>query len=167
MRYKTFLLFFSILVTPAYSAFAQNEIARERASLRGIQELGIVVNIEKPIGLSHESLDVSLIRNAIEENFKDLPISILEDRTLRQSDEFPILHVHVNIMRASNQTYPFSIELNFYQPVKLVLNRDLRTMASTWNKGQVGVVSENMIQVVASQVVASSDLFKDEFNEVN
>ena len=164
---KTFSLFFWFIVFCSTSSFAQNEIARERASLRGIQELGIVVNIEKPIGLMHESLDVNLITNSIEENFQDLPIKILNDRTLRQSDEFPILHIHVNIMRASNQTYPFSIELNFYQPVKLVLNRDLQTMASTWNKGQVGVVSENMVYIIADEVVAVSNLFKDEFREVN
>lgn len=149
------------------TGFAQNEIARERASLRGLQELGIVVNVEKPMGLSHESLNTSLIRKAIIENFEGLPITILTDRTLRQSDEFPILHVHVNIMRASNQTYPFSIEMNFYQPVKLVLNRDLQTMASTWNKGQVGVVSANMIHVIAAEAVNASNLFKDEFEEVN
>ncbi|MFV1885289.1 MAG: hypothetical protein ACMZ7B_12430 [Balneola sp.] len=147
--------------------YAQNEVARERASLRGIQELGIVVNVEHSMGVKPESLNTRLIRKAVEENFKDLPISIITDRTLRQSDEFPILHIHVNIMRASNQTYPFSIELNFYQPVKLVLNRDLQTMASTWNKGQIGVVSENMIHIIADEVVAVSNLFKDEFEEVN
>lgn len=165
MKLLTSLLF--VLSLFIQSAFAQNEISRERASLRGLQELGIVVNIEKPIGLSHESLDTGLIRKAIAENFKGLPITILTDKTLRQSDEFPILHIHVNIMRASNQTYPFSIEMNFYQPVKLVLNRDMQTMASTWNKGQIGLVSGNMIHIIASETVNATNLFKDEFEEVN
>lgn len=164
---KRLLLLSLIGLLSIQISFAQNEITRERASLRGIQELGIVINVEQPMDLNHESLNTSLIREAVEENFKDLPIRILKNRTLRQSDEFPILHIHVNIMRASNQTYPFSIELNFYQPVKLVLNRDLQTMASTWNKGQVGVVSENMIHIIAEEVVIVSDLFKDEFEQVN
>ena len=164
---KIFSLFFLFTVLCSTSILAQNEIARERASLRGLQELGIVVNVEKPIGLEHESLNTALIRKAIAENFQDLPITILEDKTLRQSDEFPILHVHINIMRASNQTYPFSIEMNFYQPVKLVLNRDMQTMASTWNKGQIGLVSQNMIQIISTEAVNASNLFKDEFEEVN
>lgn len=164
---KTYSVFFLLIALSTSTALAQNEVARERASLRGIQELGIVVNVEHSMGVNTDSLNTRLIRKAVEENFKELPISIITDRTLRQSDEFPILHIHVNIMRASNQTYPFSIELNFYQPVKLVLNRDLQTMASTWNKGQIGVVSENMIHIIADEVVAVSNLFKDEFEEVN
>ncbi len=146
---------------------AQNEIAREQSSLTGIKEMGIVVNIEKPIGLTDPSLDVTWIREQIVDSFGDLPVRLLDDKTLRQSDEFPILHVHVNIMRASNLTLPFSIELNFYQPVKLVLNRDLKTMAITWNKGQVGIVSENMIPIIVEEAVALSSLFKDAFEEVN
>ena len=70
-------------------------------------------------------------------------------------------------MRAANDTYPFSIELNFYQPVKLVLNRDLRTMAATWNKGQVGIVSSNMFHVIAEEAVYSTNLFKEEYQVVN
>ena len=165
MKKVVFLCLIGIL--SYQNSHAQNEIARERASLRGLQELGIVVNVEKPIGLNHESLNTALIRKAIAENFEELNISILEDKTLMQSDEFPILHIHVNIMRASNQTYPFSVEMNFYQPVKLVLNRDMQTMASTWNKGQIGLVSENMIHIISSETVNATNLFKDEFEEVN
>ncbi len=146
---------------------AQNEIARERSSLMGIKEMGIVVNIEKPIGLTDPSLDVTWVREQIVESLENLPVRILDDKTLRQSDEFPILHMHVNIMRASNLTLPFSIELNFYQPVKLVLNRDLKTMAITWNNGQVGIVSENMIPIIVEQTVALSSLFREAFEEVN
>ncbi|MEQ9308200.1 MAG: hypothetical protein RLN90_02025 [Balneolaceae bacterium] len=160
--FTLFILFYT-----SQLSFAQNEIARERSSLKGIQELGIVVNVEQPIGLSNEALHTKIIRKAIEENFSDLPISILSDKTLRESDEFPILHVHINIMRASNRTYPFSIEINLYQPVKLVLNRDLQSMASTWNKGQLGIVTENMLHVIAEEAVYISNLFKDEFTKIN
>ena len=161
--------FFLFLLTymPLQQVHAQNEIARERSSLKGIQEIGIVVNIEKPMGLSHQSLQTAVIQKAIKENFSDLPITILSDKTLRRSDEFPILHIHINVLRASNQTYPFSIEFNFYQPVKLVLNRDLQSMASTWNKGQLGMVTENMLHVIAEETVYVSNVFKDEFEEVN
>lgn len=164
---KTYTLFILFFLITFDTAFAQNEIARERSSLRGVQELGIVINVEKPIGLDNEILHTKAIKNAIADNLTDLPIRILSDRTLRSSDEFPILHVHINIMRASNQTLPFAIELNFYQPVKLVLNNDLKTMASTWNKGQIGIVTENMLSVIVEEAVYASNLFKEEFIEVN
>lgn len=162
------LIFSILLLLSTYQlSFAQNEITRERSSLKGLQEFGIVINVEKPIGLISNNLNTSSIRKAIEDNFSELPVSILSDNALRSSDEFPILHVHINIMHASNQTYPFSIELNFYQPVKLVLNRDLQTMASTWNKGQLGIVSKNMLHIIAEEAVYASNLFKDEFLEIN
>lgn len=70
-------------------------------------------------------------------------------------------------MKAPNLTYPYSIELNFYQPVKLVLKNDLQSMASTWNKGQIGVVSEDLLPLIVEQAVYTANLFKDEFMEVN
>lgn len=148
-------------------SYAQNEILREQSSLRGITEFGIVVNIEKTGSVHNESLNTASIRKRISARFEELGIRILNDETLSESDQYPILHFHVNIMKASNNTFPYSIEMNFYQPVKLILNRDLQTMASTWNKGLVGVVSEDQLFRIANQVVYSSDLFKDEFLLVN
>lgn len=148
-------------------ATAQNEISRERSSLLGISEFGIVINIEKPVTLNDPALNTADIRQAVLDEISDLPVSILDDRRLRDSDQYPILHIHINIMRATNNTYPFAIESNFYQPVKLILNRDLQTMASTWNKGEVGIVSGDMFHIVVQQAVGVSALFGDEYRTVN
>lgn len=157
----------SIFVFASQATYAQNEVMRELSSLAGISEFGVVINIEKPGDLESENLSPGIIRDGIIRNFDDLPVSILNDATLRQSDEFPILHIHVNVMKASNGTYPFAIEMNFYQPVKLVLNRDLQSMASTWNKGQIGIVSEDMLNVIAEEAIYASNVFKEEFIRMN
>ena len=162
-----FFLFLTTILLSTNVTLAQNEVMRELSSLAGISEFGVVVNIEKPGGLEVDNLDPGIIRDGIIENFGDLPITVLNDAILRQSDQFPILHIHVNVMKASNSTYPFSIEMNFYQPVKLVLNRDLQSMASTWNKGQVGIVSENMLQMIGEEAIFASNVFKDEFIRMN
>lgn len=163
---KVFLiLLFSTLFS--ISVHAQNEVLRELSSLAGISEFGVVVNIEKPGSLEVENLSPSFVRDGIIDNLSELPIRILNDATLRESDQFPILHIHVNVMRASNNTYPFSVEMNFYQPVKLILNRDLQSMASTWNKGQVGIVSEDMIGTIIDEAIFASNIFKEEFVRVN
>ena len=147
--------------------FAQNEVLREMNSLAGLAELGIVVNIETPSFISTEQLNPGVVREGILAELSDTHLRILDDSILRQSDEFPILHVHVNVMRASNGTYPFAIEMNVYQPVKLVLKGDLQSMASTWNKGQIGIVSEDQIPVIAEEAIYAIHAFKEEFTRVN
>jgi hypothetical protein len=160
-------LFIALLPLVSTASVAQNEIAREQSSLYGITEFGVVVNVEIPGDLKSEHLSASGIRRSIEENLSELPVSILSDETLKESDSYPILHIHINVMEAANNTYPFSIELNFYQPIKLILNRDLQTMGVTWNKGQIGIVSHNMMHVIAEEAVYTSNLFKDAFLLVN
>lgn len=165
MRVFAFTLLFLLIST--YLVHAQNEVLRELSSLAGITEFGVVVNIEKPGSLEVDNLNPGIIREGILENFGDLAITILNDAALRQSDQFPILHIHINVMKASNGTYPFAIEMNFYQPVKLVLNRDLQSMASTWNKGRVGIVSEDMLSMIGQEAIYASNVFKEEFTRMN
>lgn len=164
---KKLLLLSFILLMSSKVAFAQNEVLREQSSLIGITEFGVVVNVETPINFDEESLNVVSLKKQIIKNFAELPISIISEQRLQKSDEYPIFYLHLNIMRASNNTYPFSIEMNFYQPVKLVLNRNLQTMASTWNSGQVGIVSEDLLSVIASEVVLATDTFKENFQKMN
>ena len=166
MKYS-FLMLLLLMFCSQQLLFAQNEILRERSTLIGIQEFGIVVNIEKPGSLNDPALNTGRIREQIQENFSDLPVTILDDKVLQQSDQFPILHVHVNVMKSVNETYPFAIELNFYQPVKLVLNRDMQTMASTWNAGQIGIVSEDLLIRIANEAVYAANEFKNEYLLVN
>ena len=40
-------------------------------------------------------------------------------------------------------------------------------MASTWNMGQVGLVSENMLYLIAEEAAHAANQFKQEFAEVN
>ncbi|MEQ9265751.1 MAG: hypothetical protein RLN81_11050 [Balneolaceae bacterium] len=163
---KLSLLLVLLFICSGFS-FAQNEVLREQSSLIGITEFGVVVNVETPVDFEEKSLNVATLKRQILENFKDLPVSIINERRLQRSDEYPIFYLHLNIMRASNNTYPFSIEMNFYQPVKLVLNRDMQTMASTWNSGQVGIVSEDLLSIISTEVVQATDAFKENFQKMN
>ena len=147
--------------------FAQSEVEIERNSLTGIDQFGVVVNIERPKGLEVDNLTPSFIRSQIIEDLKDTPATILGLETLKQSYDYPFLHVHVNIMEAANGTYPFAIELRFYQPVKLILRRDITNMAATWHSGSVAIVSKDLLHTIAPTVVASVEEFKDEFVKVN
>jgi hypothetical protein len=163
-----FLSFSALIIcTLSSPLFAQNEVARERSSLNGISELGVVINIEKPASVSSAELNPARIKTSIERSFTDLPLALLTDDQLRESDAYPILYIHVNVMKAGSNLYPFSIEQSLYQPVKLMLQNDLRTTAATWNKGQVGVVSTGNLSLIAEEAIAISRLFYDEFKQVN
>ena len=159
------LLIFSLLM--GTSLLAQNEVETERHSLIGIKQFGISVEIEKPIGLKATTLNPAQIQKEIKESFETLPVTLLSFNELKESFYNPFFYVHVNIMQAEDGIYPFSIEMRFYQPIKLSLKNDLESMASTWHSGYVGMVSFDRINEIAGVVVEATKEFKEEFERLN
>ena len=149
------------------SLFAQNEVETERHSLIGIKKFGVSVEIEKPIGLQEASLNPAQIRKEINKSFESLPITLLSFNELKESFYNPFFYVHVNIMQAEDGIYPFSIEMRFYQPIKLSLKNDVESMASTWHSGYVGMVSFDRVNEIAGVVVEATKEFKEEFERLN
>lgn len=70
--------------------------------------------------------------------------------------------MHINAMELENGLVPFSIQLRLYQPVRLVLNRDMQTSASTWENGVVGIVSLDRLTLINE---AASELVTDFIND--
>lgn len=167
MKTLTFFIFLILISFSSQSILAQNEVVRERNSLYGISEFGVVVNIEKPKSLEEVTLKVDSVRTLLVKELQDLPVTILEDQTLRQSDQFPILHLHINIMKATLGAFPFTAELKFYQPVKLPLNNDVQTMGATWHDSFIGVVSPDLIDYIAAQSTGLVKNFKIDYQSVN
>jgi len=164
LRFSLFLLFTALISS---SLFAQNEVETERHSLVGIKQFGISVDIEKPVGLREVTLNPAEIQRDIRASFATLPVNLLELDELRKSFYNPFFYVHVNIMQAENGIYPFSIEMRFYQPIKLSLKNDIESMASTWHSGYVGMVSFDRTDEIADVVVEATKEFKEEFEKLN
>ncbi|MEQ9089625.1 MAG: hypothetical protein RIE52_00970 [Balneola sp.] len=160
-----FLFLFIVLMSS--SLVAQNEVETERHSLIGIKKFGISVEIEKPIGLKEATLNPAQIQKKILESFETLPVTLLSFNELKESFYNPFFYVHVNIMQAEDGIYPFSIEMRFYQPIKLSLKNDVESMASTWHSGYVGMVSFDRVNEIAEVVVEATKEFKDEFERLN
>jgi len=168
MAMKKLLFTLTTFIFFTQTATAQNEVLREQNSLRGIQEFGVVINVESGgEAVKSSKLAPRTIRDAAIERLAGLPISILSDNTLRQSDQLPILHLHINILNAGQGLYPYTAELKFYQPVKLSLNRDLGTMASTWSHSFVGIVSHEYVDTIQPDALNLFDKFAADFKEVN
>lgn len=127
----------------------QNEIERSRISLQGLQEFGFTANIEGTRQVvDHDSLTPSVIRQQAINQLVEAGLRFVSDEEVESSADIPFLYMHINTMRLDNGLVPFSINLQLYQPVKLTLNRDLQTSASTWDTGMVGIVSQDQLPVI-------------------
>lgn len=138
--------------------FAQNEVERERLSLQGLQEFGFTANIEGSRTIAGDpNLTPGLLRQDAVSQLREANLRYVADNEVGSSADIPFLYMHVNAMELENGLVPFSIQLRLYQPVKLVLNRDLQTSASTWENSVVGIVTLDrlpMINEAASSLVA-------------
>ena len=161
------LLTLLLLLTPLVS-HAQNEIERERSSLRGISELAFTVNLETNVSLNEKGeLEVTSIKDAAEERLNEAGIPLVPDREVQSSADIPFLYMHINTMDAGRGLVPFSISLRFYQPVQLVLNRNQQSSASTWETGMVGIVSYDRMHIIQESAVNLLGDFIDAYHSVN
>lgn len=167
MKYFTLILLSLLVLLVSISVYAQNEVLREQNSLYGISAFGVVVNIEKPKQLQQVSMRVDSVRSLLLNKLKDLPVTILEYETLQKSDQHPILYLHINIMEAMSGMYPFTAEMKFYQPVKLPLNNNIQTMASTWHDSFIGVVTPDLINYIAARSANLAINFRIDYQSVN
>jgi hypothetical protein len=167
LKYLT--IFFSIFLIPLLSSsgYAQNEVLREQNSLYGISEFGVVVNVEKPGSLDKISIPVDSVRKLLLEELSSLLVTILEYETLQQSDQLPILYLHINIIEGMAGTLSFTGQLMFYQPAKLPLNNDVRTMASTWHDSFIGVVTPDLADYITSRSARLASNFRIDYESVN
>lgn len=147
---------------------AQNEIARERHSLRGIQEMGFTVNLETNISLNERGeIEVTSLQRMGEEALRDGGISLIPDKQVRQTDQIPFLYMHINTMDAGQGLVPFHVTLYFYQPVRLPLNRDILTTAATWESGTLGIVSYDRMNLISRAAENTLEEFISDFNQAN
>lgn len=164
---KEYFLITVISLFISSMCLAQNEVIREQNSLQGITEFGVVVNIEKPERLEELTLRVDSVRTLLLAELIELPVTILDDETLKESDLFPILHLHINVMYAMPGIYPFTAEMKFYQPVKLSLSNDIQTTAATWHNSFVGVVSPDLADIISVQSVKLVHSFRNDYLSAN
>ncbi|MFH5883246.1 hypothetical protein ACG2F4_02960 [Halalkalibaculum sp. DA3122] len=166
--YRRLIALLPIIILIGAPALAQNEIERERNSLRGIAEMGFTVNIETNVSLNEKGeLEISSIKQQAVDKLREAGLTIVPDREIRSSADLPFLYMHINTMDAGRGLVPFSISLDLYQPARLTLNRDLQTSVSTWQTGLVGIVSYDRMNVIGESAVGILDDFIKDYNKVN
>lgn len=149
-------------------AWAQNEVARERSSLQGIQSMGLSVNYEANAPLTEKAeINVPSLQEKGRQALQTGGIRVVPDEEVRKSDQIPLLYLHINAMDAGQGLVPFAINLYFYQPVKLALNQDIQTTASTWESGTVGIVSYDQLQLIDQAAEDLLEEFIHDYNDIN
>lgn len=165
---QPYALFFTLILFSPLSLFAQNEVVREQISLEGLQEIGFTANIEGSIEIANsDTLTPTIIRQQSVNQLVDANIRYVQDEEVESSADIPFLHMHINVMQMENGLIPFSINLRLYQPVKLVLNRDLETTATTWETGLVGLVSYDQLPVINNSARGLVETFIEDFHKSN
>lgn len=162
--------YFLVVILCLYSslAWAQNEVVRERSSLKGIDAMGFTINVEKNAPLENETkLDIGALQQMGETTLKEGGIRLIPDEEVKHSDEIPFLYMHINTMDVGRGLIPFNISLYFYQPVKLTLNRDLQTTANTWESATLGLVSYDQLELIKKAARDLLQEFIDDYNQVN
>jgi hypothetical protein len=143
------VLIFTLIFALPVHLHAQNEVERERISLQGLQEFGFTANIEGSRDVADsEQLTPTVIRQQSVNQLVEAGIRFVSDEEVRSSADIPFLYMHINTMQLENGLVPFSIQLRLYQPVRLTLNRNMNTSASTWETGMVGIVSYDRLATI-------------------
>lgn len=157
-----------LILFPAFELCAQNEVVRERFSLQGIQEVGFTVNIQGSESVTQDTtLTPTKIRQQSINKLVNANLRYVSDEEVESSADVPFLHMHINTLQLDNGLVPFSIHLKLYQPVKLILNRDLQTSASTWETGMVGLVSYDQLQTIPDAADNVLSQFIHEYDQAN
>lgn len=167
IKYSNFLLVLVIWLSPIYVQ-AQNEVETEINSLNGIQSMGFRVNYEANSSLAaKEEAGVTSLQEMGENLLKEAQIKLISNQELMKDARAPLLHMHINAMDAGRGLVPFAISLRFFQPVKLPLNRDKRTMGSTWESSTLGIVSHDQLHIIKSAAHSLLKEFTADYHQIN
>lgn len=160
----TFCTFLSI---PAKAQIS--EIKRQQNSLRGIRSFYLVVNVEGSKRVTdHKILNVPMLTNSFKDTLEKAGLQVLNNnpKKIRPSGS-PYLFVHINTMDAGRGLIPFNVSINFYQPVKLTLNRSMPTLASTWETSAVGIVSVDQLRFIIESASNLVKAFTEDYHKAN
>lgn len=161
-HYSTILFVLILLLSLCDITVAQNEIGTQRKSLEGLQQFYFTVNVEAPANLADKkALDVTRLKKKSLQTLRRADLPVKKGKTPK-GQQHAMLIMHVNAMDAGRGIVPFAVNLDLYQPVKLTLNRDLSHTASTWNTGNVGVVSlDNLSMIPDAATGLLDDIIRD------
>jgi hypothetical protein len=112
---------------------AAQERDNERAPLRGIRELRVVVE-QLHASSTAAGLNASQLQTDVERQLRDRGIPVARS----EPSEAPYLYLRVTTRKGPGTGYPFSIELLVRDLVQLVRDPTITTRATIWTRNRGG-----------------------------
>jgi hypothetical protein len=149
-----------LLAVLAPAANTAGDAALDRATLRGLKAVGIVIDKVDP-ELVHQGLSEETLRARIEKRLTDGGITV--DRAANEFVALRVIHV-----RNGRGPYALCIAVGLYQPVILSRNKDARTATQTWEVETVLMSDSRQLQEASlTSVDELADRFVAAYRSVN
>lgn len=163
-----------LLVTLAWIFFIQIPVfgqpspELERQSLTGSGPFSLIVDLEAPVSVqTSEALDPGRIHDEVLTILRGAGLEVRSIDPNRKADDLPYLYVHINLHDAGEGIYPFTVQVRFYQAVQPTGRSGAIMAGSTWEAGNVGIVSADMLHMVSNSAVNAAYPFIDDYHAAN
>jgi hypothetical protein len=139
----------------------------ERSSLYGLP--GVYVLVESlNLDMEKDGLTKDQLRMEVESQLRNAGIRVLTREEKLKTAGNPQLYVNVNLLKSSSPfACPYSVEISLEQEVVLVRKPNMRTVATTWSQGSVGIVGIANLRTIRETVRGGVDHFIHEYVAAN
>jgi len=139
----------------------------ERSSLYGLP--GVYVLVESlNLDMEKDGLTKDQLRKEVESQLRNAGIRVLTREEKLKTPGNPQLYVNVNLLKSSSPfAYAYSVEINLEQEVALVRKPKMRTVATTWSQGSVGIVGIANLKAIQETVRGRVDHFIHDYFAAN
>jgi WG containing repeat len=139
----------------------------ERSSLYGLP--GVYVLVESlNLDMEKDGLTKDQLRKEVETQLRNAGIRVLTREEKFKTAGNPQLYVNVNLLKSSSPfAYAYSVEISLEQEVALVRKPNMRTVATTWSQGSVGIVGIANLRAIRETVKGRVDHFIHDYFAAN
>ena len=139
----------------------------ERSSLYGLP--GVYVLVESlNLDVEKDGLTKNQLRKEVESQLRNAGIKVLTREEKFKTAGNPQLYVNINLLRSSSPfAYAYSVEISLEQEVSLVRKPNMRTAATTWSQGSVGIVGIANLRAIRETVRGRVDHFIHDYFAAN
>ena len=158
MRANLFLV--AALLAAPLAVHGAGDAALDRATLRGLKTLNIVIDKLEP-DLEKEGINVGALQSRLMNKMQDASIPVNQT-----ADEFVALRI--TSVHASRGPYALSITIALYQPVVLARDAKSRTATQTWEVETILISDvKQLFRATMESVEELADRFVLAFRSVN
>ena len=139
----------------------------ERSPLYGLPGVHVLVE-SLNLDVEKDGLTKDQLREEVESQLRNAGIKVLTREEKFKTAGNPQLYVNINLLKSSSPfAYAYSVEISLEQEVSLVRKPTMRTAATTWSQGSVGIVGIANLRAIRETVRGRVDHFIHDYFAAN